>query len=60
MQPNILLILTDDQGVGDLGRTGNRMLSTPHIDRLAAGGATLNHFFVQPVCAPPRAELLTG
>lgn len=60
MQPNILLILTDDQGVGDLSRTGNRMLSTPHIDRLAADGAILSHFFVQPVCAPTRAELLTG
>jgi len=59
-KPNVLFILTDDQGYGDLSRTGNRMLSTPNIDALAADGATLNQFFVQPLCAPTRAEILTG
>lgn len=59
-KPNVLLIVSDDQGYGDLSRTGNRMLETPNIDRLAADGATMNQFFVQPLCAPTRAEILTG
>ena len=59
-RPNVLLILTDDQGYGDLSRTGNRMIATPNIDALAADGATMNQFFVQPLCAPTRAEILTG
>ena len=59
-KPNVLFILTDDQGYGDLSRTGNEMLQTPNIDALAADGATLNQFFVQPLCAPTRAEILTG
>ncbi len=58
--PNVLFILTDDQGYGDLSRTGNRMLATPNIDGLAADGATMNRFFVQPLCAPTRSEILTG
>jgi arylsulfatase A-like enzyme len=58
--PNIVLILTDDQGWGDLSLTGNSNLSTPNIDRLAHQGAVFDWFFVQPVCAPTRAELLTG
>jgi arylsulfatase A-like enzyme len=59
-RPNILLILSDDQGWGDLSINGNKNLKTPHIDSLAHRGATLDHFYVQPVCAPTRAELLTG
>lgn len=59
-KPNVVFILTDDQGYGDLSRTGNEMLDTPNIDNLAADGATLDSFFVQPVCAPTRAEILTG
>jgi len=59
-KPNVLLILTDDQGYGDLSRTGNEMLHTPNIDALAADGAALNQFFVQPLCAPTRSEILTG
>jgi arylsulfatase A-like enzyme len=59
-RPNIVLILTDDQGWGDLSLTGNVNLSTPNIDRLAGQGALLESFFVQPICAPTRAELLTG
>ncbi len=59
-RPNVVFILTDDQGYGDLSRTGNRMLCTPNIDALAAEGAALNQCFVQPLCAPTRAEILTG
>lgn len=59
-KPNIVIVLTDDQGWGDLGFTGNTNLATPNIDRLAGEGAVLQHFFVQPLCAPTRAELLTG
>jgi arylsulfatase A-like enzyme len=58
--PNIVLILTDDQGWGDLSMNGNTNLATPHIDALAAKGAVLEYFYVQPLCAPTRAELLTG
>ena len=59
-QPNIVVILTDDQGWGDLGISGNTNLATPHIDSLARDGATLAHFYVCQVCAPTRAEFLTG
>ncbi len=58
--PNIVLFLADDQGWGDLGLHGNANLKTPHIESLARNGATLKSFFVCPVCAPTRAELLTG
>lgn len=58
--PNVVLVLTDDQGWGDLSRTGNTNLSTPCIDALAANGATFDSFYVQPLCAPTRAEILTG
>jgi len=59
-QPNILIILSDDQGWGDLSSSGNTNLKTPHIDSLARDGAKFDRFFVSPVCAPTRAELLTG
>ncbi len=58
--PNVLVILTDDQGWGDLSINGNTNLDTPHIDSLARDGATIEHFFVCQVCAPTRAEFLTG
>ncbi len=58
--PNILLILTDDQGFGDIGSHGNPWVKTPHLDRLAAEGARFDRFFVEPVCAPTRAALLSG
>ena len=60
VQPNVLVILTDDQGWGDLSLNGNENLSTPNIDSIANAGATLNHFYVCQVCAPTRAEFLTG
>lgn len=59
-KPNIIIILSDDQGWGDLGFNGNSSVATPNIDRLAKDGIILNRFFVSPVCSPTRAELLTG
>lgn len=59
-RPNIVVILSDDQGWGDLSITGNRTLSTPNIDSLARDGAILDKFYVCPVCSPTRAEFLTG
>ncbi len=58
--PNILFILTDDQGWGDLSINGNKNLQTPNIDKLAKNGATLDRFYVSAVCSPTRAEILTG
>jgi arylsulfatase A-like enzyme len=58
--PNIVIFLSDDQGYGDFGITGNRNLQTPNIDRLANEGAMFTRFFVSPVCSPTRSELLTG
>lgn len=59
-QPNVIVILTDDQGWGDLSLNGNVSVETPHIDQLASDGARFQHFFVSPVCSPTRAEFLTG
>ncbi|MGA0899131.1 MAG: arylsulfatase [Luteolibacter sp.] len=59
-QPNVVIILSDDQGWGDFSITGNPLIKTPHIDSLARDGVFLRNFFVQPVCSPTRAELLTG
>ena len=59
-QPNVVVILTDDQGWGDLSLNGNTNLSTPHIDSLARDGARFDRFYVCPVCSPTRAEFLTG
>ena len=58
--PNIVVILSDDQGWGDLSLNGNRNLSTPRIDSLARDGAVFERFYVCPVCSPTRAEFLTG
>lgn len=58
--PNIVIFLADDQGWGDLSVNGNTLLSTPNIDSLARDGVTLNNFYVCAVCAPTRAEFLTG
>jgi arylsulfatase A-like enzyme len=59
-RPNVLLIITDDQGWGDISRNGNPHLRTPHIDRIAAEGASVQRFYVSPVCSPTRSSLLTG
>ena len=59
-KPNVIVILTDDQGWGDLSINGNKNLSTPNIDSLAQDGAQFDRFYVCPVCSPTRAEFLTG
>ncbi|MDF1574177.1 MAG: arylsulfatase [Bacteroidales bacterium] len=59
-QPNVIVILSDDQGWGDLSVQGNTNISTPNIDGLARAGASLENFYVCAVCSPTRAELLTG
>jgi arylsulfatase A-like enzyme len=58
-RPNIIYLLADDLGFTDVGFHGSQ-IKTPHIDQLAAGGARLEAFYVQPVCSPTRAALLTG
>ena len=57
---NVILILTDDQGWGDIGITGNPYLNTPNLDELATKGVFFESFYVNPVCSPTRAEILTG
>lgn len=59
-RPNIVVILADDQGWGDLSIHGNKNVATPNIDSLARDGALFDRFFVCPVCSPTRAEFLTG
>ena len=59
-RPNIIFILTDDQGYGDLSCHGNPILKTPHIDRLHAEGVRFTDFHVSPTCSPTRSALLTG
>ncbi|HEY3897830.1 MAG TPA: arylsulfatase [Chthoniobacter sp.] len=59
-KPNVVIILTDDQGFGELGVTGNPVIRTPHIDRFAAQSASLTNYHVMPVCSPTRACLMTG
>ena len=59
-RPNILLILTDDQGYGDLGRNGNPLIQTPHLDKFYDESAHFEDFHVSPTCSPTRAALMTG
>ncbi len=59
-RPNIVLIITDDQGYGDLGCHGNPDIHTPHLDAFAKQSVHLKQFYVCPVCAPTRSALLTG
>ncbi len=59
-QPNVILIITDDQGYGDLGITGNPHVKTPQIDKFAKESICFNEFYVSPVCAPTRSSLMTG
>jgi arylsulfatase A-like enzyme len=59
-KPNVILILADDQGYGDIAAHGNPILKTPHLDKLRAESARLTDFHVDPTCAPTRAALLTG
>ena len=59
-KPNIVFILADDMGRHDCGFMGGTEIKTPHLDKLAAAGAKLDAFYVQPVCSPTRAAFLTG
>jgi arylsulfatase A-like enzyme len=58
--PNLILIITDDQGYGDLSLHGNTILETPNLDAIGLNGTRLDNFHVSPVCAPTRAAVLTG
>ncbi|WP_149275247.1 arylsulfatase [Pareuzebyella sediminis] len=60
IHPNVILIITDDQGYGDLGVTGNPHVKTPTIDKLAKESIRFHNFYVSPVCAPTRSSLMTG
>jgi arylsulfatase A-like enzyme len=59
-RPNIIVIITDDQGYGDFGVTGNPFIQTPNIDDLAKQSTQMTNYYVSPVCAPTRACLMTG
>jgi arylsulfatase A-like enzyme len=59
-KPNIIFVLTDDQGYGDLSCHGNPILKTPNLDHLHAEGVRFTDFHVSPTCAPTRSALLTG
>jgi len=59
-RPNVVLILTDDQGYGDLGMHGNDKIRTPNMERIAREGVQFTQFHVCPVCSPTRSSLLTG
>jgi arylsulfatase len=59
-QPNVIIIMTDDQGYGEMSCHGNPILQTPHIDKLAEQSTQFSDFHVSPMCAPTRGQLLTG
>ena len=59
-RPNIILIMTDDQGWAQLGSHGDPILQTPRLDAMAAESVEMTRFYVSPVCAPTRAALMTG
>jgi arylsulfatase A-like enzyme len=59
-RPNVIVIMTDDQGYGDFGFTGNHTIMTPHLDAMAERSGQMTQFYVSPVCAPTRACLMTG
>ena len=58
--PNVIIVMTDDQGYGDYGFMGNPVIQTPNLDSMAARSAQMTQFYVSPVCSPTRASLMTG
>jgi len=58
--PNIILIMSDDQGYGDIGAHNNKMIRTPNLDALARESLEMTRFYVEPVCSPTRSSLMTG
>lgn len=60
VQPNVILVMTDDQGYGDLSYHGNPVLKTPHLDKLAGQSVRFTDFHVMPMCTPTRGQLMTG
>lgn len=59
-RPNVILIMSDDQGGADYGFQGNPLIRTPHLDAMRRRGGLMSRFYVSPVCAPTRASLMTG
>ena len=59
-RPNVVLIMTDDQGYGDLSCHGNPVLKTPNLDQLYHESVRLTDYHVAPTCTPTRAALMTG
>ena len=59
-RPNVIVVMTDDQGYGELSVHGNPILKTPHLDRLHSQSVRLTDFHVAPMCTPTRGQLLTG
>ncbi len=58
--PNVILVMTDDQGYGDIGALGNTMIETPNLDQLHAESVRLTNYHVDPTCSPTRSALLSG
>src|SRR5262245_55899672 len=59
-KPNVIIILSDDQGYGDFSIHGNPVLKTPNLDALARQGVRLTDYHVAPMCTPTRGQLMTG
>ena len=59
-KPNVIIVLTDDQGYGDIGAHGHPFLKTPNLDKLHAESVRFTDFHVAPMCSPTRGQLMTG
>ncbi|WP_298532265.1 arylsulfatase [uncultured Algibacter sp.] len=59
-KPNVILVLTDDQGIGDIGCHGNPWLNTPNLDKFYKNAVRMTDFHVSPVCTPTRGAIMTG